>query len=281
MNKKILFPILNISNIYSFEHNKSFHPEISGIRLKHGKMDYHINICNVELDKARYTRAELMNELVEKISEKYDIIDNFTTSIKDRFNELKDNYSKYIKELKESEDLMSFLKKLNLIGYGFTFLDVNKIKNDKNDDKNLKKTDSKNTIEKVDDDEIIDFSDYKLLDLWFKTDSESNFENYKVTFLNENGKSIENEKLLEICSEIDTIFNNKYYITERDFNDIIRDKYSNFLKYEIFSDDIKEYDPENKNVTIKINETKFVKNIEKESIVKKTESQNNKTCCIF
>lgn len=66
-----LFSILNICNIYSFEHDKNFQPEISGIRLKCGEKDYNISICNVELGKTKYTRSELINELIGKIDKKY------------------------------------------------------------------------------------------------------------------------------------------------------------------------------------------------------------------
>ena len=146
-----LFSILNISNIYLYwqdnsfypklnKQDNSFHPEISGIRLKCGEKDYNISICNVELEKTKYTRSELINELIKKIAKNYKTIDNFTTNIKERFDDLKNNSDEDIKEiLKNHEDLMSLLKNVKLVGYGFTFLDVNKIDNKKIENKDKKK----------------------------------------------------------------------------------------------------------------------------------------------
>ena len=164
-----VFSILNISNIYSIEHDKNFHPEISEIRLKHGEKDYNISICNVELDKTKYTRSELVNELIEKIAKNYETIDNFTTNIKQRFDDLKKNSDKDIKEiLKNHKDLMSLLKNVKLVGYGFTFLDVNKI-----DNNNIENKDKKKEEKIINNDQIIDFSNYKFLDLWYEYDKDN------------------------------------------------------------------------------------------------------------
>ena len=159
-----LFSILNISNIYSNGHDKNFQPEISGIVLKHGEKDYNISICNVKLDKTKCTRSELINELIEKINENYNTIDNFKTNIKQRFEDLKNNSNKDIKELlKNHEDLMSLLKNVKLVGYGFTCLDVNKIEN----------KDKKKEEKIINNDQIIDFSNYKFLDLWYEYDKDN------------------------------------------------------------------------------------------------------------
>jgi len=164
-----LFSILNISNIYSIGHDKNFPTEISGIRLKHGEKDYNISICNVELDKTKYTRYELINELIEKIAKNYNTIDNFTTNIKQRFDDLKNNSDEDIKEiLKNHDNLMSLLKNVKLVGYGFTFLDVNKI-----DNNNIENKDKKKEEKNVKNDKIIDFSNYKFLDLWFEYDKDN------------------------------------------------------------------------------------------------------------
>ena len=164
-----LFTILNISNIYLFGNDKNFQPEISGILLKCGEKDYNISICNVELDKTKYTRSELINELIEKIAKNYNTIDNFTTNIEERFNDLKNNSDKDIKEiLKNHENLMSLLKNVKLVGYGFTFLDVNKIDNNKIENKDKKKEEKI-----INNDQIIDFSNYKFLDLWFEYDKDN------------------------------------------------------------------------------------------------------------
>ena len=63
---------------------------------------------------------------------------------------------------------MSLLKNVKLVGYGFTFLDVNKI-----DNKKIENKDKKKEEKIVKNDQIINFSNYKLLDLWFEYDKDN------------------------------------------------------------------------------------------------------------
>lgn len=63
---------------------------------------------------------------------------------------------------------MSLLKNVKLVGYGFTFLDVNEI-----DNKEIENKDKKKEEKIINNDQIIDFSNYKFLDLWYEYDKDN------------------------------------------------------------------------------------------------------------